>query len=152
MKKTDLILMAYLRQNARINLTTLSRKTGVPISTIFQKMKSNFNDKILRHTAIIDFASFGYNLKAYLLLKVKKDQKEGLLQKLNYNFKVNNLYKINNSWDVMVECIFKDLNDLEEFLEEIEENFALKAKEVHYVLADLKRENFMSDPETISIA
>ena len=151
MKEKDLQLISYLRQNARISLTKLSKKTGMPVSTIFLKIKSNFNGRILKHTALIDFSAFGYNLKAFLLLKVKKDQKDDLIKKLNNCDHVNNLYKINNSWDVIVECIFKNLNHLEDFLEEIEEKFTLKAKEVHYVLADLKKEAFLSGPETISI-
>ena len=152
MSEKDLLLVANLRQNARISLTKLSRVSGMPVSTIFQKVKKHFNGKILKHVALVDFSAFGFNLKAYLLLKVKKDQKDDLLKKLGSCVNINNLFKINNSWDVLAECIFKDLNSLESFVEDIEENFTVRAKEVHYVLADLKREAFLADPASISFA
>jgi DNA-binding Lrp family transcriptional regulator len=151
MKKNDLFLLSCLRQNARMSLTKMSKKTGVPISTIFQKIRNNFDNNIIRNSALIDFASLGYNLKAYLLLRVKKEQKDSLLEKLNNNININNMFKINNSWDVLAECVFKDLNELEDFLDDLEENFVLKGKEVHYVLADLKREGFLSNPNVLEL-
>lgn len=151
MKKNDLFLLSCLRQNARMSLTKMSKKSGVPISTIFQKIKTDFGSKIIRHTALVDFSAFGYNLKTYLFLKVKKEQRESLLEKLHNNINVNNMFKINNSWDVLVECIFKDLNHLEDFMDDLESNFVLKNKEVHYVLADLKREGFLSNPNVLEL-
>ena len=98
-----------------MSLTKLSKKTDIPISTIFNKVQSNFNGKILKYASLIDFAAFGYNLKVYLMLKVKKEQKEDLLKSMLKDLNVNNLFKINNSWDLLAECIFKDLNHLESF-------------------------------------
>ena len=151
MDKKDILLVSYLRKDARTSLTKLSRKTGIPVSTIFQKIKNNFGNKISKYTSILDFSVFGFNMKAFLLLKAKKDNRDNLISFLNKSFNVNNMFKINNSWDVLVECVFEDLNNLEEFLYELEEKVALKAKEVHYVLADLKRESFISDPASLSL-
>lgn len=151
MDEKDLFLLSCLRQNARYSLTKLSRKTGIPVSTIFQKIKVNFNKKIIRHVALIDFVSIGYTLKAYLLLKVKKSEKEELVKHLDCCFNVNNMYKINNGWDVLVEVVFPGLCSLEEFIENLDERFGLKGKEVHYVLADLKRESFLANPDTLTL-
>ncbi|MBU4209210.1 MAG: winged helix-turn-helix transcriptional regulator [Proteobacteria bacterium] len=37
-KKTDLIIISSLRQNAREKLTEMSRKTRIPVSTIFDRI------------------------------------------------------------------------------------------------------------------
>ncbi len=151
MNEKDLLLVSYLRQDARMSLTRLAKKTGMPVSTVFNKVKNKFDNKIIRFTSLVDFAALGYNLKAYLLFRVKKDQKEAFLKTMQNDFNVNNLFKINNGWDVMAECLFKDLNHLESFLENLEEKFVFKAKEIHYVLSDLQRECFLANPMTISL-
>lgn len=148
-KKKDLILTAYLRQNSRASLTILSRKTGVPVSTIFDRLKSN--KVILKNTALLDFSKLGYSTRANLLLRARKDKKENLLDFLLKCFNVNSLYKINNGYHFMAECIFRDIKELEDFLEMLDEKFAVKTKEVHYIIDELKKEAFLSQPELVDV-
>jgi len=39
LNKKDLLLISKLRENSRIKLTSLSKETSVPISTIFDRLK-----------------------------------------------------------------------------------------------------------------
>jgi DNA-binding Lrp family transcriptional regulator len=39
-KKHDLKIISHLRKNSRESLTTLSRKTNIPVSTLFDKVKN----------------------------------------------------------------------------------------------------------------
>lgn len=148
-KKKDLVLTAHLRQDARISLTRLSRKTGMPVSTIFDRLKAN--DVVLKKTALIDFTRIGYSARATILLRVKKDEKDNLRTFLMKSFNVNSLYKVNNGFDFMMECVFKDVRELEEYIDQIDERFSIKAKEIHYIIDDIKREDFLSHPELIDI-
>ena len=59
---------------------------------------------------------------------------------------MNSLYKVNNGYDFLSEVYFQKLYDLEEFLENMQESCSAKA-EVHHIMKDLKREEFMADPE-----
>lgn len=149
LKKKDLVLTAYLRQNARSSLTVLSRKTGVPVSTIFDRLKSNH--LILKSTALLDFGKLGYTTRANLLVKAKKNGKSVLKDFLFKSFNVNSLYKVNNGFDFMAECVFKDIRELEAFLEVLDERFAVKTKEVHYIIDELKKEAFLSQPELVDV-
>jgi DNA-binding Lrp family transcriptional regulator len=148
-KKKDLMLTAYLRQNSRTSLTILSRKTGVPVSTIFDRLKSN--KVILKNTALLDFNKLGYSTRANILLRGRKDRKEKLMEFLVNSFNVNSLYKVNNGYHFMAECIFKDIKELEDFLEVLDERFAVKTKEVHYIIDELKKEAFLSQPELVDL-
>ena len=148
-KKKDLVLTAHLRQDARISLTRLSRKTGMPVSTIFDRLKAN--DVVLKKTALIDFTRIGYSARATILLRVKKDEKDNLRTFLMKSFNVNSLYKVNNGFDFMMEGVFKDVRELEEYIDQIDERFSIKAKEIHYIIDDIKREDFLSHPELIDI-
>lgn len=149
LKKKDLILTAHLRQNARESLTKLSRKTGVPVSTIFDRLKSN--EIIVRNTALLDFAKMGYGARATILLRAKKDEKDNLGQFLVKSLHVNSVYKINNGFHFLAECIFRDVKELEEFVDQIDERFSVRSKEVHYIIDDIKRESFLSQPDLIDL-
>ena len=42
MNTKDMKMIAHLRQDARMPLTKMSRRTGIPVSTIFDRLKSLF--------------------------------------------------------------------------------------------------------------
>ena len=50
MKTKDLMVLAALRQNARLSLTKMSKTTHVPISTIYDKLKQ-YERKIINWTS-----------------------------------------------------------------------------------------------------
>ena len=147
----DVLIMSHLRQNSRAQLTVLARKTGIPISTIFDRLKMNAAGLIQKHTALVNFDMLGFTCRAYIMLKAGKNDKQALKEYLSKNFNVNNLYKINNGYDFLVECICRDLKQMEEFLDQLEQKFTIKSKDVHYIVEDLCREAFLADPQTLDL-
>jgi len=144
----DLLLLSYLRQNSRITLKELSKKTGIPVSTIFDRIITHSKNKLItKHSLIFDFQKIGYTARATILLRIEKEDKEEIATYLTKHTNVNTLYKVNNGYDFIAECIFKNIQELEQFTEQLETKFTIKAKETHYVIHDLKREGFLSDPE-----
>lgn len=149
MNEKDMKILSFLRNDARISLTTMSRRTNIPVSTIFDKLK-NYESKIItRHTTLIDFAKLGYPTRANISIKVDKDDREGLKSFLTLHQFVNSVYKINNGFDFMFEGIFKDLRDMEDFLELIESKYKIIDHKSHFIVEDLKREAFLSEPSLI---
>ncbi len=146
----ELIIMSLLRQNSRETLTKMSRKTQIPVSTIYDKIKSNEKSIIKKHTCIIDFSKLGFNTRASISLKVNKSKRDKLKIHLIRHPNVNTIYKINNGFDYWIECIFRHIRELEDFLEDLEAEFAIK-KQVFYIIDDIKREAFMSDPNLLDI-
>ncbi|MBN2457953.1 Lrp/AsnC family transcriptional regulator [Candidatus Woesearchaeota archaeon] len=142
------IILSQLRKNARESLTKMSRKTNIPVSTIFERLNSDDN-AIKKHTTIIDFNKLGYLTIVNVLLSVKRSNKEELQYYLMKNRNVNSLYKIANGYDFLFEGIFKDMYELESFMDDIDENFQIKSKQVLYLLKEIKREDFLSSPEFV---
>ena len=123
MNQKDLKILSELRNNARMPLTKMSRKTQIPVSTIFDRLKLNEKDIIIKHTSLLDFNKLGFNTRANITLKVDKNDKETLKQHLMRHHQINSVYKINNGFDFMVEGIFKQIKDMEDFLEQLEQKF-----------------------------
>ena len=143
--------MAYLRQNARETLTKLSRKTNVPISTIYDKLKQYENDIIKKHTSLLDFNRLGYTTRATIMLKVDKEIKMDIREFLTNSRSINSIFKINNGFDFLLEGIFKEIKELEDFLDRLDEKFKIKNKQVYYIIEDIKREGFMADPTLLDM-
>ncbi len=151
LSKKELLLMTYLRQNARETLTKLSRKTNVPISTIYDKLKQYENDIIKKHTSLLDFNRLGYTTRATIMLKVDKEIKIDIREFLTNSRSINSIFKINNGFDFLLEGVFKEIKELEDFLDRLDEKFKIKNKQVYYIIEDIKREGFMADPTLLDI-
>jgi len=147
MKKTDIKILTQLRINGRIRLTELSSIARLPVSTIHDRLKTQMKQGALRPTVLIDFEKIGFRAKAHILISVETAEKEKLALYLKAHANVNSLYRINNGWNILMECVFKDMYSLETFLDELENKFQIKQKQVNYVMDELKREGFMTDIE-----
>ncbi|MFH0979049.1 MAG: Lrp/AsnC family transcriptional regulator [Candidatus Woesearchaeota archaeon] len=151
MNKKELLIISLLRENARESLTNISKRTKIPISTIYEKLRNNYGNIIQRHVALIDFALLGYNVRANIMVSTQKDLRLQLKDYLVKQFEVNSVYKINNGFDYLVEGVFKDIREVEDFVERLEEQFKIDKKQINYIIEDLKRESFMADPKTVEM-
>ena len=151
LSKKDLVILSHLRKDSRETLTKMSKKTQIPISTLFDRMKIHENEIIKRYTTILDFTQLGYNARVKIAIKVKRDDRKKLENHLLNHHNVNSLYQINNGYDFMMEGIFKNIKEVEDFMERLEIDFRLKTSQVYYIIDDIKREEFMSNPELIDI-
>ena len=148
-KVQDLVIVSYLRQDARITLTKMSRETRIPVSTIFDKIKGYKETGLIRkNTALVSFDRFGYNTKALIFFSADKEDRGKLAELLKNNRHVNSLFKINSGWDLMAEVISPNFKEIEDFLESVEGEVTLKDKKVFYVIDELKREEFLSNPKS----
>lgn len=149
-RKKELMLLACLRNNARETLTNISKKTNIPISTIFDKLKEYEKTFIKKHTSILDFKKLGYDIRINMLLKVDRSKRYALEEFLMSEASVNNVFRINNIYDYLVDAIFKDIKEFQEFADKLEAYNITEITE-HFVVDELKRENFLSDKDFIEL-
>ncbi len=151
LNQKDLLLLSFLRQNARETLTKLSKKTNIPISTIYDKLKLYNESIIKKHTSIIDFSKLGYNARVNIMLRVDKEQKDEIRDFLARRDCINSVFKINNGFDFLIEGVFKNISNVEDFLETVEDKFNIKSKQVYYIVDEIKREGFMTEVEVVKM-
>ena len=141
MKEKDLNLIKEFRKNSRQSLTRISKKTKIPISTIYDKLKAYEKDLIIKHTALIDFKQLGFDIRVRLLLAAK--QRDTLKNYLLFHDRVNSVMRINNGFDYEIEALFRNMSEFRKFLEDIEQFGILELKE-YFILDDVLREGFMA--------
>jgi Lrp/AsnC family transcriptional regulator, leucine-responsive regulatory protein len=141
--KKEMLLLSYFRNNARESLTRISRKTNIPVSTIFDKLKHYENNIIKKHTALLNFQQLGFDIKICVLFKVHKDQKQPFLSFLLNHTNINSIFRVNSGYDYLAELVFRDMKHLSVFNEQLEK-FAIEDRKEYFILDDLKRECFLT--------
>jgi DNA-binding Lrp family transcriptional regulator len=143
LKRKDLLILSYLRNNARQRLTSISRRTHIPVTTIYDNVRRYEDRFIIKHASILDFKKLGFNAKTNLALKVNGSRAD-LMNYLHDHPNVNSLYRTDSEYDLLVELVFRELRDVDEFLEALKSKFDVDKSLVLNITEDLKREEFMS--------
>jgi DNA-binding Lrp family transcriptional regulator len=146
----DLLLLASFRSNARKTLTLVSRDLGVPISTIFEKLKRYEQWFITRYTTLLDFQRLGFPMRVQVLLKVERGGRDELQGFLLKQANVNSLCRVSNGYDFLLEGIFRNMQDFHEFNLVLEEYDLEESREL-FVLDDLRREDFLKDRQAVEM-
>ncbi|MAG16041.1 hypothetical protein CMO88_03190 [Candidatus Woesearchaeota archaeon] len=149
--KKDLVIITHLRKNCRETLTDMAKKSRIPISTIYEKIKRNEDRLIRKHTCLVDFTKLGFNTRAKIAIQANISHKKDLTDFLLKHQNINSIFKINNGYDYLIEGVFKNMVDLENFLETLQTKFKIKKQETYFIIDDIKREAFMSDPSTLDL-
>lgn len=143
LKEKEILILGHFRNDARISLTKLSKITKVPVSTIFDKIKEYKRTNLIwKYTSLLDFKKLGYEIRTQMLISASKDSRDALQKFLVNHSRVNNVFRINNGFDFLIESIFKNMQELDEFTRELEEFSPLQRKEF-FVMEDIKREEFL---------
>ena len=102
LQKKDILLITYLRNNARENLTKISRLTHIPVSTIFDRLKELETDLISKHTTLVNFKKLGFDIKINILFKVERNSREEFKEYLIKNQNINSVFRVNNGFDFLL--------------------------------------------------
>jgi DNA-binding Lrp family transcriptional regulator len=143
--KKNVELIMQLRKDGRQQLTDISRKINMPVSTIFDKMRANKDELIRKFTCLLDFSRLGFSCRACIVLRIRKEDRADMQAYLLRHPNVNAVYKINNGYDFLVETVFRELKGVDDFVEKLEEKFKVHEKHVYYIIEDIAREIFMTD-------
>lgn len=148
--KKDLLMIAHLRDDARITLTNLSKKICMPISTCYERLKAFKRTGLIRPTILIDFSVLGgYSTRVMIAIKVNREIRDEVEGYLVRHQNVNTVLRVNNGYSFLVESIWKNLTDSEDFIEDLIEKYHIEEKKVFYVIGEIKRESFLSNPDIV---
>lgn len=143
MDSRELKIMRHLRMNARESLTRMSRKTGIPVSTIYERLKSFETGLIKKHTCLLDFRELGYDLRLAMLLQARQGAREPIQRFLENHHQVNTVFRVNNGFDFFTEVLFRNMAEVQEFMDRLDE-LGLRMKKEYYVLEEVRREAFLT--------
>jgi DNA-binding Lrp family transcriptional regulator len=136
----ELLILNHLRIDSRKSLAEISRNTEIPISTIFDKLLKLEKNVIKRYVSLLDFQKLGYSVKVHFMFKIGEDIDKFKKFLIDHK-KINSISKLSGGFDFLVEGIFKDMKELTEFSEDLDE-FNILDKKEHHLVDEIKVEGF----------
>ena len=117
----DIKIIKILEKNSRISNTDIARKLNLSEGAIrkrIQKLKKL--GIIKRFSAIIDYNLLGYKI-CWIGLNVEKNKIIDVLNKLPKNDNIKGIYLTYGDHDIIIEYIYKENKELEDYLNKIRE-------------------------------
>ncbi len=142
-------MIAALRRDSRIPLTTLARQLHIDVDHINNILKEERNNTLLGFSSLINYEQLGFPIRVMMILAVRSKEKEDILKYLRKMSALNGLFFINNSYDFFVDLIFRDMRQTQEFIERLESNFTLYEHKEYYILSTLTEQHFMTNPDLL---
>lgn len=138
----ELLILNHLRVDSRKSLAEISRNTGIPISTVFDKLIRLERGVIMRYVSLLDFKKLGYGFRVNFMFKVGDDVSK-FKKFLMMHKKVNSISRLSGGFDFLIGCVFRDMKELTEFSENLEE-FNILSKQEYHLIDEIKVEGFMN--------
>lgn len=141
MNEKDIMILSHLRKDARKSLVEVADETGIPVSTVYDKVRKYESSIIKKHTCIVDFQKIGYNIRVVMLLKFRNERDFRKLVQSHAN--INSVFKLHDQGMYLIDCIFMYMTEMEDFLIKINEH-GIEEKNMHFISEELVRENFLA--------
>ena len=144
MNDKDVKILLHLRKNSRKPVAEISKEIGVPEATIHSRISGyERNSLIKKYTCLLDLKKLGYLVKTTIAIKLDKSQRQGFMDFILENDNINSASKINGGYDFIIETVFRDMLELHNFLEGMNEKFSINEKHVFHMIEDIKNEEFL---------
>lgn len=141
LNEKELAILSILRQNSRTSLADISRKTNIPISTVFDIIRKQENTHIKRYTSLLNFPKLGYHVRVNFAVKIGKEKEKNFFEFLQQEKRINNIQKISSGY--YIDAVFTSMKEFSEFSEQLD-NYEPKGKKEIHIIEELKKEMFMA--------
>ena len=114
----DLKIVKCLSEDARCTYKHIAEEAGVSEATVKNRIDKLQEDGIIKKfTVIMDYHKLGRAIKAFIGLKVQPASIAEIVKTMEKNPDVHVLYRTSGDVDLLIEVIFEQMEDLNEFLE-----------------------------------
>ena len=113
-KDIDEKILAELQRNAKATTGTLAKKTGIPATTVHNRIKRMEREGIIKsYIPILDYAKLGKGISALIFISVEhKTDQEQLAKKLLRISGVSHARIITGGFDILIEVRLGTIDEL----------------------------------------
>lgn len=114
----DLKIVKCLSEDARCTYKHIAEEAGVSEATVKNRIDKLQEEGIIKKfTVIMDYHKLGRAIKAFIGLRVQPAAIAEIVKTMEKNPDVHVLYRTSGDVDLLIEVIFEQMEDLNEFLE-----------------------------------
>jgi len=120
----DFRILDVLRNEARDSISEISKKTGIPITTVYNRLQRMEQDGIIKgYSAVLDYEKLGLGVLAYILINIsyskhtgQKIDQESIAKKIRSLENVSEVSIITGESDMIVKVRTKSISQLNNFI------------------------------------
>ena len=136
-------ILAILKENSKLSTSMISRKAGVPITTVHNRIKKMCKEGIIKkYTIVLDPKKIGMPILALILInfnyKLLEDKNKEAFAKILHIDGVEELFEVTGDYDLILKVRTKDIETLNEVLTKLRSgNFAVRDTKTMIVLNEI---------------
>ena len=138
--KTDLKLIDLLSQNGRMRRNELAEAVGLSIPSVSERLdKLEKREVIKGYTVIIDEKKLGYDIVAFITIKVESSKHyQSLIRHVQQEEEILECYSITGEGSHMVKAVIRDTSSLEKLLARVQAWPGVIGTQTNLVLSTIK--------------
>lgn len=122
----DLKIIGMLQQNGRVAYSDIARSIDAPEATVRYRVKRLLDEKIISISAFLNAGKVKHESVAYIELEVDPSFLETYLHSLIDMEEISYIASATGEFDIMLEYIYRDNQDLLNFLNSLKSNASVK--------------------------
>ena len=113
--KKDELIIKVLKENSRIPIRDIAKKTGIRPSTVHERIKKLIKKGVIeKFTLKLNNKAVGENFIVFML--IKGGTTEYINTKIINNEKVRDIFGITGEYDLLLKLKFKDVEEFNDFI------------------------------------
>ena len=120
MDKKDIKIVQLLLDDGRMKLKAIAKKLGLPITTVYNRIKKLEKKKLIRVRAELDWKKIGYGIEAYIFIDIDTSSKRVNQEKLATDLAklpgVLEVSVVTGSRDMVLRTVAKDIDEMSELI------------------------------------
>lgn len=142
---TDMKILEILQDNSETSYTKMAKAIGISSSGVHKRVKKMMKAGVIKKfVAVVDPASIGLKLKAFVGISTSPGTCEEVITELSVRKEVLEIYEIAGEHDLFIKLIAEDTEKLNDILHEIDRIQGINSSRTLVVLK--------TEKETVSIA
>ncbi|MBC8223746.1 Lrp/AsnC family transcriptional regulator [Candidatus Bathyarchaeota archaeon] len=138
--RLDLKIIRSLSGNARKPFKTIAKEIDVSDATVRKRVKRMLEDGVIKQfNLLLDYHKLGRIIKAFIGLQINPQRLKPIVEHLKGNPDIQVLYRTTGNVNLFLEVIFRDMEELNDFLETELSVEGIIGTEVSVVIGPYKR-------------
>ena len=117
-------ILKLLKNDAKLTTSQISKKTGIPITTVHNRIKKMNDEGIIeKYTLKLNYHKLNRGLEAFIMITVfnitpsgKKIEQEDIAERIKKHESVESVKIITGGFDIMAQVRVASMNELNEFI------------------------------------
>lgn len=109
-------ILEMMKENCRMPAKEISRSTGIPITTVCNRIKSLEKEGVIKkYRAVVDNRKIGKGIEAFIRIDVKRDPEE-IVNRFSAMPEVEECYVVSGSIEVWMKVAMPSVRELHNFV------------------------------------